>query len=88
MAFFPRNIQYCVYVENYTFYNHSLNPPVLQSSNTVNPATFPGPGRPTSLADPEDVDQPGGEEVDGRGRHVGPVHRPDQLGQAELPLHV
>ena len=54
----------------------------------MNPATFPTPGRPTSLADPEDVDQPGGEEVDGRGRHVGPVHGPDQLGQAKLPLHV
>ena len=58
-----------------------MNPPILQW-NTMKP------GRPTSLADPEDVDQPGGEEVDGRGRHVCPVHRPDQLGQAKLPLHV
>ena len=42
----------------------------------------------TSLADPGEIDQPGGHQVDGGGRHVGPVHRPDQLGQAKLPLHV
>lgn len=41
-----------------------------------------------ALADAHQVHEPGGDEIDGRGRGGGPVHVTDQLCQPKLPLDV
>lgn len=41
-----------------------------------------------ALADAHQVHEPGGDEVDGRGRGGGPVHVTDQFCQPKLPLDV